>query len=233
MFKNQKRSLMLVAVATMLGSTAASADSMKDNRQGGSTPGQLTRLPSVSEYFSQEDDAALRGNWRAPDTVVPVLVESIRYSADEFRTLNGAGARHFVLDENAAQQGVLLGFRTRKALAAYFQSQGRMPSDAPAGEDTTGEVSTMCNWDSYWYEHSNYTGNYLNASAGYGWKNLDSFGWSWRISSVIPTSCGTYAILWDLPFYSGATLYIAANVPAQYLDVYGWNDRARSIGSWQ
>ncbi len=233
MFKNQKQRLMMVAVATMLCSTMASADSMRDNRQDGSRQSQPTRLPSVSEYFSQEDDAALRGDWSAPDTVVPVLVEGTLYSPDEFRTLNGAGARHFVLDENAEQQGVMLGFRTKQALAAYFQSQGRMPSDAPAGEDTTGEVSTMCSWYSFWYEYNNYTGNSLNAYAGYGFDNLDSISWGFRISSVIATSCGTYAILWEAPYYGGAVLYIAANYPAPSLTPYGWDNRARSIGSWR
>lgn len=233
MFKNQKQSLMLVAVATMLGSTAASADSMKDNRQSGSRPGELTRAPSVSEYFSREDDAARMGNWSAPDTVVPVLVEGTLYSPDEFRTLNGAGARHFVLDENAEQQGVMLGFRTRKALAAYFQSQGLMPSDAPSGEDTTGEMSTMCNTYSYFFESDAYAGAYAWAAVNAAIPSLDNISWSWRISSVIATTCGSYAVMWDAPFYTGAVLYIARNWPAPYLSVYGWDNRARSVATWQ
>ncbi|HEX5748875.1 MAG TPA: hypothetical protein VFZ09_21725 [Archangium sp.] len=185
---------------------------------------ELTPMPSVSEYFSQEDDAAPRGNWSAPDTVVPVLVDGIVYSPDAFRTLNGAGVRHFVLDENAAQQGVMLGFRTKQALADYFRSQGRMPSD---------DSAMLCNNYSYWYEDWKYLGRYISAQAGYGYNNLDTISWGNRISSVIPTTCGRYAILWEAPNYAGASLFLGAGYPAEYLATYGWNDRARSVGSWQ
>lgn len=165
---------------------------------------------------------------------LPVLLDGKLYSAEELEKA-GIQLPHYVLDSNAAEQDVLLGFRDAESLKVYLEKTAQMPSDEPQ------ERSALLCWfrpPAYFHDGAYYTGLYFSLRPGFGYANLGS--WDNRISSIRGTRCGSWTLLTELPNFQGRRLWLGSSWAVPNLSSYRmypyfwpfrqtWNNRASSV----
>ncbi|HEX5754001.1 MAG TPA: hypothetical protein VFZ09_47905 [Archangium sp.] len=165
---------------------------------------------------------------------LPVLLDGKLYSAEELEKA-GIQLPHYVLDSNAAEQNILLGFRDAASLKVYLERTGQMPSSEP---QAAAALPCWFRPPAYFFDGTYYTGRYFSVRPGFGYANLGI--WDNRISSIRGTRCGRWTLLTELPYFQGRRLWLGASWAVPNLSSYRmypyfwpfrqtWNNRASSV----
>jgi hypothetical protein len=237
-FKKKLLGSLVLAIALTGGQTFASSMEPVPEKELEELPLEEVEAQRVTVDLAFKDvepsDDEAKDEEFLPD--LPVLVDGKLYSAEELEKA-GIQLPHYVLDSNAAEQDVLLGFRDSESLKVYLEKTGQMPSNEPQ------EKSALLCWfrpPAYFFDGTSYTGRYFTLRPGFGHANLGS--WDNRISSIRGTRCGHWTLLTEFANYQGRRLWLGSSWAVPNLSSYRiypyfwpwwfrqtWNNRASSV----